>query len=45
MLERLILGASKVFLMAVAVLLFPLIVGFVLLEALWVRFIQGERRG
>lgn len=45
MLERLALAAVKVFLMAVAAVLFPLIVGWVLLEALWVRFIQGERRG
>lgn len=45
MLERLILGASKAFLTCVALVLFPLIVWFVLLEALWVRFIQGERRG
>lgn len=45
MLERLALAAAKVFLMAVAAVLFPLIVGYVLLDALWVRFIQGERRG
>lgn len=45
MLELLILAAFKAFLTLVACVLLPLVVGWVLLEALWVRFIQGERRG
>jgi hypothetical protein len=42
MLERLVLWCFKAFLMLVSAVLLPLIVGWVIIEALWTRFIKGE---
>jgi hypothetical protein len=42
MLERLALGCFQALLMLIAAVLLPLVVGWIIIEALWARFIKGE---
>lgn len=41
MLERLVLGCFKALLMLISAVLLPILVGWIVIEALWARFIKG----